>query len=1387
MSKYSGPFTGGYVNSGNTVSEILVSGSTFTGNISNSGTISGTVTGIAIVDSSTITGAIIDSGIIAPTKAGVFGISVENFSEITGTQTAIKITGPTFAGGINNAGTLSGTYNGIFVGGADGFTGGITNSGTITGSYGAGIGLSEDVSVAGGITNSGGITGRFGIIVDGVQTFANNIVNSANDTITANVAGIVVSNVSQFGTNSPGGGIVNAGTINVTTGFSADGIFVGGHASFGGFSGISAFAGGISNTGTISATVGGADGIVVGGVAYSGGVVIVSTFSGDISNSGTISVGGDGVLVGGRTVLPDFVYASTFYSTFVDVETFSGNITNSGTISAGGDGVVIGGPTSNNSGVGQFTGNIVNSPSSVEGTAVPGTGTITGNVDILLGDVDIFSGNIVNETGASLVAKTGSAIEIGTQGPNLLVYNPASSGVFSAPTLRPVDNFNGSIINNGTITFSEGGGASLRAGIQIGTSYGFALEMSTFSGGITNTGTISVSSTTEHGLILGIYVSGVEQFSGGISNSGLISAHSDYVGKSGSGIVLYYDQTVVGGITNIGTIDANFGIGVVNVATFEGNVVNATNGTISGTINAGVDGIDVVGPGFTNDSTFLGSIVNQGAITAAGIGVNVSGVAQFGSPGSSTAAGNINNSGTITAATGIAIKAAIVPLLGFPPPPPIIVDTTMYGSIVDTGDILTTNHGIWIGGGATINSTATAVDVTALTFTGGILNNGAITAAHNGILVDGQPKQTFLGGITNTGSIDASNGNGIDVSNITVFGPSNGDSGITNTSTISAANGIGIDVNNVKTFDGGITNTGTISAGTGIELTNTPDVSVFDSGVITGTGGTAIQFDGPSDNTLTLAAGYSITGSVFGGGTDTLQLGGTGSASFDLSDVDTQYTGFSTFNVIGGTWTATGLGSDWNVEGGTFKVSDTASASDTTVDTGGREIVENGGTAGNTQINGGTMEVVSGGSAGSSVTFEGGGTLQIDGPNAPGSTLLSGTTVQDFALGDTIDLAGIAYNSANTAIVNGSDQLQLLAGGQTYYLQLTADNAGDILHLAPDSLNPTGTDVTMACYCRGTLIQTDNGALQVQELKIGDQLVTASGVARPIKWIGHRLLDTRRHPEPTSVWPICVSAGAFGENKPSRDLWLSPGHNIAAEGVLMPIEALQNGKTIVQHQWSTVEYWHIELDEHDIILAEGLPAESYLDTGNRTGFVNGGAFIEAHPDFKPKHWAETCMPLVQEGPEVARTKAVLLERLKALGHVTTSEADLHVIADGKRIDPIELGTRRFAFTLPTGCADIRLMSRTFIAAHTCAESSDTRSLGLCVKRLQIDGEDVPLDDQTVLGDGWNDLERCPGVGDQRWTRGSTPLPAKARLIVIDLAGPGHYWQEPKDNIVALFG
>jgi probable HAF family extracellular repeat protein len=310
----------------------------------------------------------------------------------------------------------------------------------------------------------------------------------------------------------------------------------------------------------------------------------------------------------------------------------------------------------------------------------------------------------------------------------------------------------------------------------------------------------------------------------------------------------------------------------------------------------------------------------------------------------------------------------------------------------------------------------------------------------------------------------------------------------------------------------------------------------------------------------------------------------------------------------------------------------------------------------------------------------------------------------------------------------------------------------------------------VACYLRGTRILTERGEVAIEALAIGDRVVTASGPARPVVWLGHRALDCGAYADPKAVWPVRVSAGAFAPGVPSRDLWLSPAHNIAFEGALVPALHLQNGQSVAQVPVKTVEYRHLELDAHDIVLAEGLPAESYLDTGNRTAFVNGGAFIEAHPDFAPRHWAETCLPLVLEGPEVVHAKAALLRRLGDLGHAVTGEADAHVVADGRRIDPIPLGPARIAFVLPEKCSAIRLKSRVFVPAHTLAGSSDPRLLGLCVSRLQLDGVDVDFARDPGMSEGWHDRE--PG---HCWTRGDTPLPPNTRLAVIELGGPGHYW------------
>jgi len=198
----------------------------------------------------------------------------------------------------------------------------------------------------------------------------------------------------------------------------------------------------------------------------------------------------------------------------------------------------------------------------------------------------------------------------------------------------------------------------------------------------------------------------------------------------------------------------------------------------------------------------------------------------------------------------------------------------------------------------------------------------------------------------------------------------------------------------------------------------------------------------------------------------------------------------------------------------------------------------------------------------------------------------------------------------------------------------------------------------LACYLRGTRILTPKGEVAIENLAIGDEVLTASGACRPVRWLGFRRVNCTKHPQPDAVWPVLVRAGAFADGAPRRDLWLSRKHAVFVDGALIPVEKLINESTIVQLPRSEVEYWHVELDAHDIVLAEGLAAESYLDTGNRTAFINGGAFIEAHPDFTPRHWADTCVPLVLKGPVLEAAKRGLEDRAAALGDAVPNGGEL---------------------------------------------------------------------------------------------------------------------------------
>ena len=186
------------------------------------------------------------------------------------------------------------------------------------------------------------------------------------------------------------------------------------------------------------------------------------------------------------------------------------------------------------------------------------------------------------------------------------------------------------------------------------------------------------------------------------------------------------------------------------------------------------------------------------------------------------------------------------------------------------------------------------------------------------------------------------------------------------------------------------------------------------------------------------------------------------------------------------------------------------------------------------------------------------------------------------------------------------------------------------------------------CFAGGTRIRTSRGDVRVEALAVGDVVVTGSGAQRPIRWIGHRRIVCDGHPHPQVVRPIRIAAGTFGKARPERDLLVSPAHAICVDvlgEVLIPAAALVNGTTVAQLAIDEVTYWHVELESHDVILAENLPAESYLEMGNRSFFAEAEVtrFV-ASPDASISTHADFCRPFFDEGPVLDAVRAQLNRR-----------------------------------------------------------------------------------------------------------------------------------------------
>src|SRR6202034_4353056 len=141
---------------------------------------------------------------------------------------------------------------------------------------------------------------------------------------------------------------------------------------------------------------------------------------------------------------------------------------------------------------------------------------------------------------------------------------------------------------------------------------------------------------------------------------------------------------------------------------------------------------------------------------------------------------------------------------------------------------------------------------------------------------------------------------------------------------------------------------------------------------------------------------------------------------------------------------------------------------------------------------------------------------------------------------------------------------------------------------------------TPACFLKGTKILTADGERKIEDLAVGDLLPTKFGGLRPVQWIGRYPI---KKSDPSKPWvrealPVRIACSALAPNVPQADLYVTAPHALLIDGVLVPVEMLVNGTTIKRfeaREYDELEFFHIKLESHDVIYAEGVPAETLLN------------------------------------------------------------------------------------------------------------------------------------------------------------------------------------------------
>jgi hypothetical protein len=269
----------------------------------------------------------------------------------------------------------------------------------------------------------------------------------------------------------------------------------------------------------------------------------------------------------------------------------------------------------------------------------------------------------------------------------------------------------------------------------------------------------------------------------------------------------------------------------------------------------------------------------------------------------------------------------------------------------------------------------------------------------------------------------------------------------------------------------------------------------------------------------------------------------------------------------------------------------------------------------------------------------------------------SGSTT--FTLNEPLDV----LNGVGTVLFSGTFLGTTVVNGHTYVV-LSVNTTVRLFGPAAEvsSFPSAYSDLTVdsstftVCFLAGTRIATPAGEAPVEALAVGDLVLTADGRAAPVKWVGVQTVVTL-FADPLRTFPIRITAGALGETFPLRDLLVSPDHALFLDGALVQAGALVNGTTIVRESAmpERFTYFHVELDDHALILAEGVPAETFLDTVTRRRFDNYADYEARNGDTGPV-LSEIDLPRVKSARQLPQALRARIAARVSARHVVDAVA-----------------------------------------------------------------------------------------------------------------------------------